>query len=74
MVIKEEIIELECHPEDDKGQKIMNQTMTLRLREVSYQDEKTGTMSFYVTILRLGLRRLPFCIKNAGVSSFYLKR
>ena len=40
MVLKEEIIELEYHPEDAHGKKILDQPRTLRLRKVSYQDEK----------------------------------
>ena len=46
MVLREEIIELEYHPEDSNGKRQMKVTKRLRLRKVCYQDEKNRYYEF----------------------------
>ncbi len=45
-VLRDEDIELEYHPENEHGKKLMNKTKTIRLRKVSYQDEKNRYYEF----------------------------
>lgn len=39
-VLRDEIIELEYHPEDENGKQNLKVKNTLQLRKVSYQDEQ----------------------------------
>jgi len=64
MVIKEEIIELEYHPENDKGKKITNQTKTLRLRKVCYQDEKNRYYEFLCNNFEITAEEIAFLYKK----------
>ena len=74
MVIKEEIIELEYHPEDGKGKKIMNQTMTLRLRKVSYQDEKNRYYEFLCNNFEISSEEIAFLYKKRwGIELLFKK-
>ena len=74
MVIKEEIIELEYHPEDDKGKKIMNQTKTIRLRKVSYQDEKNRHYEFLCNNFEISAVEIAFLYKKRwGIELLFKK-
>jgi IS4 transposase len=74
MVIKEEIIELEYHPENDKGKKITNQTKTLRLRKVSYQDEKNRHYEFLCNNFEITAEEIAFLYKKRwGIELLFKK-
>jgi IS4 transposase len=74
MVIKEEIIELEYHPEDDKGKKIMNQTKTLRLRKVCFQDEKNRYYEFLCNNFEISAEEIAFLYKKRwGIELLFKK-
>lgn len=74
MVIKEEIIELEYHPEDDKGKKIMNQTKTLRLRKICFQDEKNRYYEFLCNNFEITAEEIAFLYKKRwGIELLFKK-
>ncbi len=74
MVIKEEIIELEYHPEDGKGKKTMNQTKTLRLRKVCYQDEKNRYYEFLCNNFEISAEEIAFLYKKRwGIELLFKK-
>jgi IS4 transposase len=74
MVIKEEIIELEYHPEDDKGKKIMNQAKTLRLRKVCFQDEKNRYYEFLCNNFEISAEEIAFLYKKRwGIELLFKK-
>lgn len=74
MVIKEEIIELEYHPEDGKGKKIMNQTKTLQLRKVCYQDEKNRYFEFLCNNFEISAEESAFLYKKRwGIELLFKK-
>jgi len=74
MVIKEEIIELEYHPENDKGKKITNQTKTLRLRKVCYQDEKNRCYEFLCNNFEITAEEIAFLYKKRwGIELLFKK-
>jgi len=74
MVIKEEIIELEYHPENDKGKKITNQTKTLRLRKVCYQDEKNRYYEFLCNNFEITAEEIAFLYKKRwGIELLFKK-
>jgi hypothetical protein len=74
MVIKEEIIELAYHPEDDTGKKITNQTKTLRLRKVCYQDEKNRYYEFLSNNFEISAEEIAFLYKKRwGIELLFKK-
>jgi hypothetical protein len=74
MVIKEEIIELEYHPEDSRGKKIMNQTKTLRLRKVCFQDEKNRYYEFLCNNFEISAEEVAFLYKKRwGIELLFKK-
>ena len=74
MVIKEEIIELEYHPENEKGKKITNQTKTLRLRKVCYQDEKNRYYEFLCNNFEIPAEEIAFLYKKRwGIELLFKK-
>jgi hypothetical protein len=74
MVIKEEIIELEYHPENDKGKKITNQTKTLRLRKVCYQDDKNRYYEFLCNNFEITAEEIAFLYKKRwGIELLFKK-
>ena len=64
MVLKEEVIELEYHPEDEGGKKIMKQKKTLRLRKVCYQDEKNRYYEFLCNNMDITAEEIAFLYKK----------
>jgi Transposase DDE domain/Domain of unknown function (DUF4372) len=74
MVMKEEIIELEYHPEDGRGKKIMNRTETIRLRKVSYQDEKNRYYEFLSNNFEISAEEIAFLYKKRwGIELLFKK-
>jgi len=74
MVLKEEIIELEYHPEDAHGKKIMKQKKTLRLRKVCYQDEKNRYYEFLCNSMEITAEEIAFLYKKRwGIELLFKK-
>ena len=74
MVIKEEIIELEYHPEDNRGKKIMNQTSVIRLRRVCYQDDKNRNYEFLCNNFEISAEEIAFLYKKRwGIELLFKK-
>ena len=74
MVLKEEIIELEYHPEDAHGKKILDQTRTLRLKKVSYQDEKNRYYEFLCNNFEISAEEIAFLYKKRwGIELLFKK-
>jgi Transposase DDE domain/Domain of unknown function (DUF4372) len=74
MVLKEEIIELEYHPEDDRGKKIMKQKKALRLRKVCYQDEKNRYYEFLCNNMEIMAEEIAFLYKKRwGIELLFKK-
>jgi hypothetical protein len=45
-VLRDEIIELEYHPEDENGKQDIKTRLKMKLRKVSYQDEQNRYYDF----------------------------
>jgi len=74
MVLKEEIIELEYHPEDARGKKIMKQKSILRLRKVCYQDEKNRYYEFLCNNMEITAEEIAFLYKKRwGIELLFKK-
>ena len=74
MVLKEEIIELEYHPEDDRGKKIMKQKKALRLRKVCYRDEKNRYYEFLCNNMEITAEEIAFLYKKRwGIELLFKK-
>lgn len=74
MVIKEEIIELEYHPEDDMGRKIKDQPRALQLRKISYQDEKNRYYEFLCNNFEISAEEIAFLYKKRwGIELLFKK-
>jgi adenylate cyclase class IV len=74
MVLKEEIIELEYHPEDAHGKKIFDQTRTLRLRKISYQDERNRYYEFLCNNFEISAEEIAFLYKKRwGIELLFKK-
>ena len=73
-VLSDEIIELEYHPEDENGIRNLKIKTNLRLRKVSYQDERNRYFEFLTKILILKLKKLHSFTRKDVVLSYCLKR
>jgi len=60
MVLRDEIIELEYHPEDSNGKRQMKITKTLRLRKVCYHDEKNRYYEFLTNNFEITAEEVAF--------------
>ena len=63
-VLRDEIIKLEYHPEDEFGERDMNKTIPLRLRKVSYQDEKNRFYEFLTNNFDIEAEEVAFLYKK----------
>lgn len=74
MVLKEEIIELEYYPENDRGKKITKQKKTLRLRKVCYQDAKNRYYEFLCNNMEITAEEIAFLYKKRwGIELLFKK-
>ena len=73
-VLRDEIIELEYHPEDDKGKRPMNITRQLLLRKVFYQDEKNRYYEFLTNSFDITAEEVAFLYKKRwGIELLFKK-
>jgi Transposase DDE domain/Domain of unknown function (DUF4372) len=74
MVLREEIIEIEYHPEDSNGKKIMSKTKKLRLKRVCYQDEKNRYYEFLTNSMDSSAEEIAFLYKKRwGIELLFKK-
>jgi hypothetical protein len=73
-VLRDELIELEYHPENDSGKKQMNITRKLRLRKVCYQDEKNRYYEFLTNSFDITAEEVAFLYKKRwGIELLFKK-
>ena len=74
MVLKEEIIEFVYSPEDENGKKITKQKKILRLRKVSYQDDKNRYYEFLCNNMDITAEEIAFLYKKRwGIELLFKK-
>lgn len=74
MVLKEEIIEIEYCPEDENGKKLTKEKRTLRLKKVSYQDEKNRYYEFISNHMDSSAEEIAFLYKKRwGIELLFKK-
>ncbi len=74
MVLKEEIIELEYCPEDEKGKKQFKKRTTLRLKKVCYQDESNRYFEFLTNSMDSTAEEIAFLYKKRwGIEILFKK-
>jgi hypothetical protein len=74
MVLKEEIIEIEYSPEDEKGKKQNGQKKKLRLKKVCYQDEKNRYYEFLSNNMEISAEEIAFLYKKRwGIELLFKK-
>jgi len=74
MVLREEIIEIEYTPEDEKGKKKAKEKKTLRLKKVSYQDEKNRYYEFISNSMDSTAEEIAFLYKKRwGIELLFKK-
>lgn len=64
MVLREEIIEIECSPEDEQGKKQTKVRKTLRLKKVCYQDENNRYYEFISNSIDSTAEEIAFLYKK----------
>jgi hypothetical protein len=73
-VLRDEIIELEYHPEDAKGNQQLSITKTIRLRRVSYQDEKNRYYEFLTNNFEITAEEVAYLYKKRwGIEILFKK-
>ncbi|MFW6248611.1 MAG: IS4 family transposase [Bacteroidota bacterium] len=73
-VLRDETIELNYHPEDDKGKKRFDQKRTLRLRKVCYQDERNRYFEFLTNNFDIEAEEVAFLYKKRwGIELLFKK-
>jgi hypothetical protein len=73
-VLRDEIIELEYHPEDGNGKKQTKITKTIRLRKVCYQDEKNRYYEFLSNNFDITAEEVAFLYKKRwGIEIMFKK-
>jgi len=73
-VLRDEIIELEYHPEGSNGKRQMKITKTLRLRKVCYQDEKNRYYEFLTNNFEITAEEVAFLYKKRwGIELLFKK-
>ncbi len=63
-VLRDEIIELEYHPEDENGKQNLKINNTLQLRNVSYQDERNRHFEFLTNSFDIEAEEVAFLYKK----------
>jgi len=73
-VLRDEIIELEYHPEDSDGKRQMKVLKQLRLRKVCYQDEKNRYYEFLTNNFDITAEEVAFLYKKRwGIELLFKK-
>ncbi len=73
-VIKDEIVQLEYHPEDESGKQNMKIIKLLQLRKVSYQDEKNRYFEFLTNNFEIEAEEVAFLYKKRwGIEILFKK-
>jgi IS4 transposase len=73
-VLSDEIIELEYHPEDENGVRNLKINKNLRLRKVSYQDERNRYFEFLTNNLDIPAEEIAFLYKKRwGIELLFKK-
>ena len=73
-VLRDEIIELEYHPEGSNGKRQMKVTKRLRLRKVCYQDEKNRYYEFLTNNFEITAEEVAFLYKKRwGIELLFKK-
>ena len=73
-VLRDEIIELEYHPEDSNGKRRMKITKKLRLRKVCYQDERNRYYEFLTNNFEISAEEVAFLYKKRwGIEILFKK-
>lgn len=73
-VLRDEIIELEYHPEDSNGKRQMKVTRKIRLRKICYQDEKNRYYEFLTNSLDITAEEVAFLYKKRwGIELLFKK-
>jgi hypothetical protein len=73
-VLRDEIIELEYHPEDESGKKQTEITKRLRLRKVCYQDEQNRYYEFLTNSFDISAEEVAFLYKKRwGIELLFKK-
>jgi hypothetical protein len=73
-VIREEIIELEYHPEDENGSQNLKIKHTLQLRKVCYQDERNRYFEFLTNNFDIEAEEVAFLYKKRwGIEILFKK-
>jgi len=73
-VFRDEIIELEYHPEDETGKKQTKVTKQLRLRKVCYQDEQNRYYEFLTNSFDITAEEVAFLYKKRwGIELLFKK-
>ena len=74
MVLREEIIELEYYPENEKGKRQMKYKTTLRLKKVCYQDEQSRYFAFISNSMESSAEEIAFLYKKRwGIELLFKK-
>lgn len=73
-VLRDEIIELEYHPEDENGKRNLKETRTMRLRKVCYQDEQNRYYEFLTNNFDITAEEVAFLYKKRwGIELLFKK-
>ena len=73
-VLRDEIIELEYHPEDENGKQNLKVKRTLQLRKVSYQDERNRYYEFLTNNFEIEAEEVAFLYKKRwGIEILFKK-
>ncbi len=73
-VLRDEIIELEYHPEKEDGKQDLKTKLTMRLRKVSYQDEQNRYYDFLTNNFDISAEDVAFLYKKRwGIEILFKK-
>ena len=74
MVLREEVIEIQYTPEDENGKKLTKEKKILRLKKVSYQDEKNRYYEFISNSMDSTAEEIAFLYKKRwGIELLFKK-